>query len=283
MKILITGGYGQLGTALQEIIKDEEILPTDTDTMDITDKEKIKKAFSRFKPDFLIHGAALTNVDGCEDNPGLAKEINTEGTKNLAEACREHNVKMIYISTDYVFDGTKKEPYLPDDKPNPKSIYGKTKLGGEEAAKTVPSWWILRTAWVYGEGKNFVRTMLTLSETMDELKIVKDQVGRPTRALDLARAINDVIVKKPESGIYHVTGDGPVISWAEFAEKIFEIAGKKTKVTPITTKEYMSDKKDRKIAERPAYSALDLTKSKKAGLSIANWEESLQGYLKYND
>jgi dTDP-4-dehydrorhamnose reductase len=279
MKILITGGNGQLGTALQEVIKDEELLPTDTDTMDITNADQIEKVFTEFKPDFLVHGAAFTNVDGCEEDQSIAEKVNAKGTENLAEACTKHNVKMIYISTDYVFDGTKTEPYFPDDQPSPQNIYGETKLKGEEATKKAPNWWILRTSWVYGEGKNFVKTMLMLSEKMDEIKVVSDQVGRPTWANDLARAIYDVIKKQPEKGIYHVTGDGPIISWADFAKKIFELSDKKTKVTPITTEEYLSDKQDRKIAKRPAFSGLDLEKAKSNSIYVANWEESLRKYL----
>lgn len=278
-KILVTGGHGQLGTALAEVLKSEEVLLTDSDDMDITNEVLLEKTFGKFGPDFIVHGAALTNVDGCEENPELAKKINAEGTGNLVEACRKYDVKMIYVSTDYVFDGQASKPYLPEDKPSPKSVYGDTKLRGEEATKTLSDYWILRTSWVYGEGKNFVRTMLTLSETMTEIKVVKDQVGRPTAASDLAQAIYDVIKKQPEAGIYHVTGDGPIISWADFATKIFEIANKGTKVIPITTEDYLSDKKDRKIAPRPAYSALDLTKTKKAGIFLADWEEFLTQYL----
>lgn len=275
MKILITGGYGQLGTALQEVMKTEDLMPTDTDTMDITEPAQIEKVFEEFKPDFLVHGAAFTNVDGCEENPKLAEAVNVKGTENLANACKQHNVKMIYISTDYVFDGTKTKPYKEEDKPNPQSVYGRTKLAGEEATKKAPSWWILRTSWVYGEGKNFVETMLLLTEKMNEIKVVSDQVGRPTAAIDLAKAIYDVIKKQPEQGIYHVTGDGPIISWADFAVKIFEIAGKKTKVIPITTEEYLADKEDKKIAKRPYFSGLDLTKSKESQLYLANWSESI--------
>lgn len=280
MRVLVTGGNGQLGTALGDVLKSEEVLLTDTDTMDITNPAQIEKVFAEVRPDFLVHGAAYTDVDGCEKNPDLAKSVNSNGTANLAEACRKNNCAMIYISTDYVFNGTKKEPYTEDNKPNPKSVYGETKLVGEEATKKVSRWYVLRTSWLYGEGKNFVRTMLSLSEKMDEIKIVSDQFGRPTWANDLAKAIYDVVKNRPESGIYHVTGDGPIISWADFTKKIFEITGKNTKVIPISTAEYLSDKTDRKIAPRPAYSALDLAKSKNAGIYISAWGSSLTKYLK---
>lgn len=279
MKILVTGGYGQLGTALKEVLKNEEVLLTDTDTMDITDAGQVEKIFDEFKPEWLVHGAALTNVDGCEENPDLADKINRLGTKILAEACKKYGCKMIYISTDYVFDGTKGSPYTEDDKPNPKSIYGSTKLAGEKAVQEISGGYILRTSWVYGEGNNFVRTMLKLSEKMDEIKVVNDQFGRPTYAPDLAKAIHDMIKKSPETGSYNITGDGAIISWADFAREIFRIAEKNTKVVEISTAEYFADNKDKKIAPRPAYSALDLAKSKKAGLFLADWQNSLKEYI----
>ncbi len=279
MRILITGGYGQLGTALQQVMKSEELLPTDSDTMDITDEAQVAKVFAEFKPEFLVHGAAYTNVDGCEENPDLARKVNAEGTKILAEACKGAGIPMVYISTDYVFDGNFSAPILESQLTAPLSVYGETKLAGEIATREIAGGYVLRTSWVYGEGNNFVRTMLSLSEKMDEIKVVSDQVGRPTYALDLAKAIYDVVLKLPEAGIYNVTGDGEVISWADFAREIFNIAGKSTKVTDITTEEYLSDKQDRKIAPRPKYSALDLTKSKAVGTTLAEWKNSLKSYI----
>ena len=285
-RVLITGGYGQLGTALKEILADEEILLTDSDSMDITNAEQIEKTFADFKPDWLMHGAALTNVDGCEENPELAEKVNHIGTKILAEQCKKSGVKMIYISTDYIFDGTKGAPYLEDDKPNPQSVYGSTKLEGEKDARNIAGAYVLRTSWVYGQGHNFVETMLKLADKMDEIKVVDDQFGRPTYALDLAKAIRDVIKNQPPlpvipaaAGIYNVTGDGEVISWADFAKEIFELSGKDTKVTGISTEEYFKGNQDKKIAPRPAYSALDLSKSKKAGLSLRDWKEALAEYM----
>ncbi len=247
-KILVTGGYGQLGKALEKVLRKEDILLTDTDTMDITDIGQVERVFKEFKPEWLVHGAALTNVDGCEESPDLADKINHIGTKNLAEACKKFDCELIYISTDYVFDGTKGKPYTEDDKPNPKSVYGKTKLGGERAVQKISGGYILRTSWVYGEGNNFVQTMLKLSEKMDKIKVVNDQFGRPTYAPDLAKAIYGVIKKEPEKGIYNVTADGNAISWADFAKEIFKVAGKDTKVTGISTEEYCSSNKNKKIA-----------------------------------
>jgi dTDP-4-dehydrorhamnose reductase len=280
-KILVTGGNGQLGLALKDVLKDENMLLTDTDNMEITDPVQIEKVFSDFKPTHLVHGAAYTNVDGCEENPDTAWKVNAEGTKNLAEACKRHGCQMIYISTDYVFDGTKTEPYTEEDKTNPQSVYGKTKLEGEKYTLELPSSYVLRTQWVYGEGKNFVRTMLTLSEKMDEIKVVGDQFGRPTYAPDLAKAVYDVIQKQSGPGIYNITGDGPVVSWADFAKEIFRIAGKKTKVVGISTEEYLSQYPDKKIAPRPKYSVLRLEKTAKI-VTITSWEESLSVYIKTN-
>ena len=289
MKILITGGNGQLGTALKQVLVNEEIILTDTDNMDITDPAQIERVFADFKPEFLVHGAAYTNVDGCEENPELAEKVNAGGTKNLAQACQKAGIPMIYISSDYTFDGTATEPIPEDATPNPLSVYGKTKLAGEEATIALGSSYVLRTSWVYGEGHNFVRTMLALSEKMDEIKVVNDQFGRPTYALDLALAIYDVITsvipgRKPGThpippGIYNVTGDGPIISWADFAAEIFKITGKKTKITGISTAEYLSDRKDRKIAPRPMYSALKLSKSRENNITIHDWKTSLFDYL----
>jgi dTDP-4-dehydrorhamnose reductase len=222
----------------------------------------------------------MTNVDGCEENPELARKINTNGTKNLVEACKKHNCQMIYISTDYVFDGTKKESYTEEDKTNPQSVYGKTKLEGEKAVLELSNSYILRTSWVYGEGKNFVRTMLALSEKIAEIKVVDNQFGRPTYALDLAKAIYDIIKKQPEPGIYNVTGDGRLISWADFAQEIFKITGRKTKVVGISTEEYLSQYPDKKIAPRPSFSGLDLKKTRQKDIKVPAWESSLGQYLR---
>jgi dTDP-4-dehydrorhamnose reductase len=277
-KILITGGNGQLGLALKDVLTKEKILLTDTDNMDITEPSQIERIFTDFKPTHLIHGAAMTNVDGCEENPEMAHKVNAEGTKNLAEACKKHNCQMMYVSTDYVFDGKKQEPYTEEDEPNPQSVYGKTKLEGEKYTLELTDSYVVRTSWVYGEGKNFVRTMLALSEKMDEVRVVNDQFGRPTYAPDLARVIYDVIKKNPMTGIYNVTGDGSVISWADFAREIFKIANKKTKVIGISTEEYLSQYPGKKIAPRPEFSSLDLEKIKKI-TSLENWSSSLDKYV----
>ncbi len=277
-RILVTGGNGQLGLALKEVLVKEKILLTDTDNMDIKVSAQIETVFAEFKPTHLIHGAAMTNVDGCEENPEMAEKVNASGTRNLAEACKNHHCQMIYISTDYVFDGTKKEPYTEQDKTNPQSVYGKTKLEGEKYTLDLPNSYVVRTSWVYGEGKNFVRTMLALSEKMAEIRVVNDQFGRPTYALDLARAIYEIINKQPKPGLYNVTGDGDIISWADFAREIFKIAEKKTRVVGISTEEYLAQYQDKKIAPRPMRSSLELYKITNIS-KINNWSISLGKYL----
>ena len=280
MKILITGGYGQLGLALKEVLAKETIFLTDTDNMDITEPTQIEQALSDFRPTHLIHGAAMTNVDGCEENPETAYKVNAEGTKNLADACKKYNCQMIYVSTDYVFSGTKKAPYTEEDAPNPQSVYGRTKLEGEKSVLDLTDAYIVRTSWVYGEGKNFVRTMLALSDKMTEIRVVNDQFGRPTAALDLAQAIFHFIINQPEAGLYNVTGSGPIISWADFASEIFKLAGKKTKVIGISTEEYLSQSPNKKIAPRPAHSSLDLSKAETARLPLPLWQDSLREELR---
>ncbi|HBG81394.1 TPA: dTDP-4-dehydrorhamnose reductase [candidate division CPR2 bacterium] len=279
MKYLVTGANGQLGNGLRKILPESEAVFTDVAELDVTDREAILGMLEKEKPEYVLHCAALTNVDGCEDNPELADKINHKSTEYFAEGCNKVNATLMYISTDYVFDGTAKEPYKVDDKPNPQSAYGKTKLLGEEAAKKAKKCYIIRTAWVYGDGHNFVKTMLRLSETMPEIKVVNDQIGKPAWADDLAKAMIGVIEKNLPQGVYHFTNDGDEISWADFARKIFELAGKGTTVPNITTEEYIAMNSNKKIAPRPHYSVLDLSKLKNAGVSVPNWEESLKSYL----
>ena len=276
MKYLVTGANGQLGNGLRKILPESEAVFTDVAELDVTDREAILGMLEKEKPEYVLH---LTNVDVCEDNPELADKINHKSTEYFAEGCNKVNATLMYISTDYVFDGTAKEPYKVDDKPNPQSAYGKTKLLGEEAAKKAKKCYIIRTAWVYGDGHNFVKTMLRLSETMPEIKVVNDQIGKPAWADDLAKAMIGVIEKNLPQGVYHFTNDGDEISWADFARKIFELAGKGTTVPNITTEEYIAMNSNKKIAPRPHYSVLDLSKLKNAGVSVPNWEESLKSYL----
>jgi dTDP-4-dehydrorhamnose reductase len=236
MKVLVTGAKGMLGQDLCPILEDcdFDVIETDIDSMDITDLESVKKVISKNKPDIVIHCAAYTNVDKAEEDKETAYKINAEGTKNIAEVCKEKNITLIYISTDYVFDGTKKGKYLPDDKPCPINVYGDSKLKGEEAVKKCEKYYITRTSWLYGHhGKNFVETMISLKDK-PELKVVDDQIGCPTWTVELANGIVKLITEEMPFGIYHVCGSGHT-SWYGFAKKIFELCDLKVNLKPCTT------------------------------------------------
>ncbi len=277
MKILITGVKGQLGYEVMRLLEGkEEICGIDIDDLDITDSKKTFDYISQFKPDVVVHAAAYTNVDGCESNVDLAYKVNAIGTQNLASACLENNAIMVYISTDYVFDGEKGEPYLEFDKPNPINIYGKSKLAGEQMVqKMLNRFFIVRTAWLYGiNGNNFVKTMLKLAKEKEEIRVVDDQWGTPTYTRDLAEAIYKLL-NTHNYGIYHCTNRG-MCTWYDFAKKIFQIAGlRNTKVIPISTEELG------RPANRPRYSVLrnymlELT----IGDCFMDWEEALSEFLK---
>lgn len=278
-KILITGCNGQLGRALNKEYKEVTLINTDVaesegvKALDITDVEAVMKMVRQEKPDVIINCAAHTAVELCESQWDLAYQINAIGARNLSIAAGETGAKIIQVSTDYVFDGTGSRPYTEFDEPGTNSAYGKTKLEGEKFVKEfAPKHFILRTAWLYGEGKNFLRTMLKLSETKEEVRVVKDQFGTPTSAAELARLIH-YLEPAENYGTFHATCEGQC-SWAEFAEKIFQMAGKSTKVIPITTEEYGAK------VERPLYSVLDnymlrLT----TDYQMADWETALQEFM----
>lgn len=281
MRVLVTGGNGQLGKACEQMLSHHTLMLTDTDNMDITDPEQIEAVFAEFAPEVLVHGAAYTAVDAAEENQELAELVNATGTKNLAEACKKHKVRMIYISTDYVFDGTKDSPYRVDDPTCPVSVYGRTKLEGEQAVASLPDGVTIRTSWVYGDGHNFVLTMLKLGKERRVIRVVDDQIGRPTWSKDLAHAIADVIAKPGLSGIVPVTGAGDPVSWLQFAEKIFELSKMAVTVFPTSTEEFVAEqeKKGRTVAPRPANSVLDLTTTETAKIYLADWEDSLAKFL----
>ena len=267
MKVLITGASGMLGQDLCPTLEDLGcfLIETDVDTLDITKEEETKKVITDVRPDLIIHLAAYTNVDKAEEEPELAELINAKGTENVAKAASEIDVPMIYISTDYVFDGTKNSPYLPSDETNPKSVYGKTKLMGEEAVLTYcKKYYIARTSWLYGlYGKNFVDTMLKLKDK--ELKVVDDQIGTPTWTMDLAGSIMKLL-EKPY-GIYHLSGGGKPTSWYNFAKTIFEFTNNEVNLNPCTSEEYPQK------AERPKYSVMD------NGKMLRDWKLALKDYL----
>ena len=277
MKILITGANGLLGHELSSILKGHTLILLSHSQLDISDPESVNKQIDSSSPDIIINSAAYTQVDACETNYDLAFKSNAIGPKNLAIKCKQLGIPLIHISTDYVFEGNEKKnsPLVENDKLGPKTVYGKTKLEGEKMVQeNCQKYFILRTAWLYGEGKNFVKTMLSLSKKNKELKVVNDQIGSPTYAKDLAKAIKEIIEKKSDKyGIYHVTNKGEV-SWYEFAKKIFEIKNIEIKVNPCTSEEFP------RPAPRPHYSVLSNQKWIDAGFTpMRDYEEALNEYL----
>lgn len=275
-KILVTGANGQLGQCLQKIssqFEEFEFIFTDSETLDITNKEEVNDFFWQNAPDFCINAAAYTAVDLAETDIEKAFLVNADGTENLAEACAENNAQFIHVSTDYVFDGENNLAYTEEDFTNPLGVYGASKLAGDELALEVnPCSVILRTSWVYSEfGKNFVKTMLNLFATKEELNIVADQFGQPTNANDLAEAIMKIIKsEKITPGIFNFSNLGR-ISWFDFAEKIAELSEAKIKLNAIETSQYPTP------AKRPKNSVLDLEKiSKTYAIQLKPWEESLE-------
>ena len=275
MPALITGANGQLGLELRKLLPDA--IATDSAELDITDAAAVQR-YDWSGVDAIYNSAAFTDVDGAETQADLADRVNHLGAANLAEAARAHHIPLIHLSTDYVFDGTATEPYPVDAPLNPQSQYGKTKATGEQAVAQAPQHYIIRTSWLYGDGNNFVRTMLRLGRERNELTVVNDQRGRPTSALDLAQALVHLVRHKAPYGTYHFSNAGSVISWAEFAAAIFQIAKIDCKVTPITTAEYLKGKTG--IAPRPAYGALDLASIEAVGITPPDWHDSLADYIR---
>lgn len=285
-KILVTGCNGQLGRAIRREYAKDEVAFINTDVaegegihaLDITDVDAVMSLVREEKPEVIINCAAHTNVDLCEQQWDSAYRINAIGPRNLSIAATEMGAKMIHVSTDYVFEGNGTRPYTEFDTPGPISAYGKTKLEGERFVQAFASrYFILRTAWLYGDGKNFVKTMLRLSENHDEVSVVKDQVGSPTSAVELARTIH-YLEQTDNYGIFHATCEGDT-NWADFAKTIFEMAGKNTRVRPVTSEEYAE--MNPASAKRPAYSILDnymlrLT----SDYRMADWRDALEEYMK---
>lgn len=278
MKVLVTGVSGQLGyDVCKELTKRNiEHLGTSSKDLDITDKTAVEALMREYHPDAVIHCAAYTKVDLAEDEPEKCWAVNVDGTKNVAAACRELGAKMVYISTDYVFPGTGEKPYEPTDPVGPVNTYGRSKLAGELAVQSLmEQFFIVRISWVFGKnGNNFVKTMLRLAETRTELNVVSDQIGSPTYTADLAPLLCDM-VQTEKYGVYHVTNEG-TCSWAEFAEAIFELAGKKVIVHPIPTSEYPTR------AVRPLNSRMSKDCLEENGFSqLPHWKAALEDYLKF--
>ena len=286
MKMLVTGAAGQLG---HDIIKEaekrgHEAIGTDLGEkwnglqIDITDAEVVKQAIREIRPDIVYHCAAWTAVDAAEDAGEIVFKVNAQGTRNIAEACKETDCKMVYISTDYVFNGQGTEPWQPDCRDYaPLNVYGQSKLAGEEAVSgTLDKYFIVRIAWVFGvNGNNFIKTMLNVGRKYDTLRVVNDQISTPTYTFDLARLLVDM-GETDKYGYYHATNEGGYISWYDFACEIFRQAGYSTKVIPVTTEEYGLSK-----AARPANSRLDKSKLTENGFErLPKWQDALGRYLK---
>lgn len=280
MKVLVTGANGQLGyDVVKELQKQNiECYGTSRQDFDIVDFEATEKFITNYMPDAVIHCAAYTAVDKAEDEQGLCYLVNDSATENIAEICKKINAKMLYISTDYVFDGTKDGFYEVYDKPNPINVYGKTKLLGEQAVqKILDKYFIVRISWVFGEhGNNFVKTMLRLGKERKEINVVADQYGSPTYTADLAPLLIEMI-QTEKYGVYHATNKG-VCTWAEFAEEIFKIAGIDVKVNHITIAEYPTR------AKRPLNSRLSKEKIiNNKFIIIRAWEKALREFIEQQE
>ena len=277
MKVLVTGVKGQLGyDVVNELTKRGHIaIGTDIEEMDITDKESVETVIKGNAPEAVIHCAAYTAVDAAEDNVELCRKINAEGTQNIADVCKELDIKMIYISTDYVFDGEGEKPWEPEDERTPLNVYGQTKYEGELAVQnTLDKYFIVRIAWVFGvNGKNFIKTMLNLGKTRDSLTVVNDQFGSPTYTYDLAKLLVDM-AETEKYGIYHATNEG-ICTWYEFACEIFKQAGMNIKVSPVSAAEYPAK------AKRPSNSRMSKEKLTQNGFEkLPAWQDALSRYLK---
>ena len=300
MKVFVTGVGGQLGhDCVNEIIKrGYEAVGSDIHetysgvadgsavttapyvSLDITDAEAVSTTIDRIKPDVIIHCAAWTNVDGAEDESkkSLVHSINSTGTENIAKAAKSIDAKMVYISTDYVFNGQGTEPWKPDDTNYaPLNYYGQTKLEGEQAVSSIlTKFFIVRIAWVFGlNGKNFIKTMINVGKTHDTVRVVNDQIGTPTYTLDLARLLVDMI-ETDKYGYYHATNEGGYISWYDFCVEFYKQYGLETKVEPVSTEEYGLSK-----AARPFNSRLNKSKLVEAGFTpLPTWQDAVSRYLK---
>ncbi|MFA9376823.1 MAG: dTDP-4-dehydrorhamnose reductase [Lachnotalea sp.] len=274
-KLLVTGCNGQLGRAINEQFANTEyeLVNTDYTELDITNIEAVVNMVEEVKPYAIINCAAHTNVNGCETDKDNAYKINAIGPRNLSIAATQVGAKMVHISTDYVFEGNGTRPYTEFDTVNPQGMYGYTKLAGENFVKDfAKDYFIIRTAWLYGDGKNFVKTMLQLSETNDKVRVVGDQFGAPTSTRELAKMIA-YLLPTQNYGLFHGTCEGSC-SWADFTKEIFRLAGKATKVEAITTAQYPTP------AVRPAYSVLDNYMLKlTTDFTFAPWEVAIKEYM----
>lgn len=276
MKIIVTGAKGQLGTDVTAQLEKcgHSVVAADLAELDITDSSAVEAFFEKEKPDAVIHCAAYTNVDGAEADREICRKINAHGTENIALACKSHGAKLLYTSTDYVFDGQGAEAFETDSETAPCNYYGETKLMGENAVRKIcDKYFIVRISWVFGKnGKNFVKTMLRLSEERDEITVVSDQIGSPTYTPDLA-ALFCRMIETDKYGIYHATNEN-YCSWAEFAAEIMRLSGAKTKIIPIPSSEYKT------AAVRPANSRMSKASLDNAGFPrLPSWQNALERFI----
>ena len=277
MLILVTGANGQLGwdCVAEGRRREYEVAGFGRTELDITDRDTVMKKVQEIKPDTIIHCAAWTNVDGAESHPEDCRRVNVDGTRNVAEASKMVDAKLIYVSTDYVFDGSGTKPWKPEDDPHPLNIYGQSKLDGENIVRgTTDKHFIVRTSWLYGShGKNFVKTMLRVGRERDTVRVVDDQIGTPTYSSDLARLLLDM-AESERYGTYHAVNTGGYISWNDFAIEIFTQTGINCKVIPVSGEEYGAK------AIRPKNSRLDVRKLVEAGFnSLPSWKDALKRYM----
>ena len=278
MRVFVTGVRGQLGfDVVNELEKrGHTAIGVDIEELDITDATAVDKMITEVDPDAVIHCAAWTAVDAAEDNEDKCRQVNVGGTENIAKVCKKLNCKMMYISTDYIFDGKGTRPWEPDDPvTTPLNVYGQTKYEGELAVRgNVEKFFIVRIAWVFGKGKNFIKTMLNLAKTHDHLTVVNDQYGTPTYTYDLARLLVDMI-ETDKYGNYHATNEGGYITWYDFACEIFRQAGMNVTVTPVSSDQYPAK------AKRPSNSRLEKKKLTEHGFTrLPDWQDALARYLK---
>lgn len=283
MKYLITGVSGQLGhdvkrNLLERGVSENDIASPRTAEMDITDRQAVENYVENFRPDVIIHCAAYTNVDGAESDPEVCQKVNVEGTKHLVEAAKQVNAKLIYISTDYVFNGESSEPYEVESQADPQSVYGVTKYEGELAVQSYPKHFIVRISWIFGiNGHNFVKTMLKVSKGREVVSVVDDQIGSPTYTVDLAKFLID-LSKSDKYGTYHATNEG-FCSWADFTEEIYRLAGITTKVDHVSTDEYIKIA-GRPQAKRPHYSKLSKKVLEENGFTrLPSWQDATRRYI----
>ena len=272
--VLVTGADGQVGRALRSHLPEARYMGHEQ--LDVRDRNAVDSALR--DTDVVVHLAAMTNVDGCETDPELARSINDVGTRNIAVSAAEHGVRIVYLSTDYVFDGTKTGEYIESDDPAPVNVYGSTKLAGERHVAAQPDNLIVRTSWVFGDGSNFVRKIVSLARERSEIAVVDDQVGRPTAAADLSRALA-ALIEVGASGVVHAAGAGGHATWADLAEMTVALTGAPAMIRRVTSEEYEA-MATRPPAPRPLNSVLSLRLlSDRWSIVMPGWEQSLQAYL----